>query len=94
MMEINKEKIEEALIKKAMGYDFEESVEEFSFDEQNGKLKPCKKRVSTKHMPPDIPAMKTLMTMCDESKNKYALMTEEELLEERAHLLEMLSEEK
>ena len=92
-MELKKEKIEQALLKKAMGYDFEESVEEFSLDEENGEYKPSKKRVSKKHMPPDIPAMKALLSMC-ESSNKYDLMTEEELLKERARLLEELSGEK
>ena len=93
-MKLNKEKIEKALLKKAMGYSFEESVEEFSIDEENGKLKPSKKRVSTKHMPPDIPAMKTLLSLYGENKNKYEMMSEEELLKERARLLQELLEEK
>ena len=92
-MEIKKEKIKEALMKKAMGYNFEESVEEFSLDEENGKYKPCKKRISKKYMPPDISAMKALLSICDED-SKYDLMTEEELLIERAKLLEQLSSEK
>lgn len=92
-MELKKEKIEKALMKKAMGYDFEESVEEFSLDEENGKYKPCKKRISKKHMPPDIPAMKALLSLCDNS-SKYDLMTEEELLKERARLLQELLAEK
>ena len=92
-MKIKKEIIKDALIKKAMGYSFEESVEEFSLDENDGKYKPCKKRVSTKHMPPDIPAMKALLSICD-SQSKYDLMTEEELLKERAKLLEKLLSEK
>ena len=76
-----------------MGYDFEESVEEFSVDDENGNYKPCKKRISKKHMPPDIPALKALLLLSDENKNKYDEMTEEELLAERARLLERLAEE-
>lgn len=90
---MDKQKIEQALFKKAMGYDFEESVEEFCLDEENGKYKPIKKRVSKKHMPPDIPAMKALLSMSENQNNKYDLMTEEELLKERTRLLNELMEE-
>ncbi len=90
-MKINKKKIEEALLKKAIGYDFEETVEEFCVDENGKEMKSSKRRVSKKHSPPDITALKTLLSLQEESKSKYENMTEEELLNERARLLEELS---
>ena len=92
-MEFEKEKVLDALLKKALGYDLEETVEEFSIDEQSGKMKKNKKKISKKHLPPDISAMKTLLEFFDsKTAGKYDNMTEEELLREREKLLNMLSQ--
>ena len=90
-IKLDKEEIAKALLKKALGYDVEESVEEFSINEKSGKLQKNKTKVSKKHIPPDIPAVKTLFEMFEGEKSKYDNMTEEELLKERAKLLEELS---
>lgn len=92
-MKIDKEKIAKALFKKAIGYDVEESVEEFFVDEESGELKKGKTKVSKKHLPPDIPAAKTLFELCELDEDKYDRMTEEELLKERAKILEELKKE-
>ena len=89
-LKIDKEKLAKALYKKAIGYDFEESVEEYSVDNQDGSLKKNKSRISKKHLPPDIPAMKALLSLCETNESKYDGMNEEQLLEERAKLLEEL----
>ncbi len=93
-MKFEKEKIVDALFKKALGYDTEEIVEEFVVDEESGKLKKNKKKINKKHLPPDITAVKTLLEICgEEIQNKYDNMTQEQLLEERDRLLKLLLEE-
>ena len=54
-------KVEDALIKKAVGYEVEELVEEFSVDDTQ-KPTLVKKKRSTKHFPPDISAIKILLS--------------------------------
>lgn len=93
-MKLEKEKIVQALLKKALGYDAEETTEEFVVDEQSGRLKKNKKKISKKHLPPDITAVKTLLGICeDDLKNKYESMSEKELLEEKTRLLKLLLDE-
>ena len=54
LMDSLKEKqLEEALVKRAVGYEIEEVIEEFSVDE-NKVQNLVKKKRSTKHFPPDI----------------------------------------
>jgi len=88
-IKINKDKIAKALFKKAVGYDFEESVEEFCVNESGDMIK-NKKKVNKKHLPPDVPAVKALFELCGSPEGKYDNMTEEELLIERAKILEEL----
>ncbi|MBO4412449.1 MAG: hypothetical protein J5779_00320 [Clostridia bacterium] len=88
-IKIDKDKIATALFKKAVGYDFEESVEEFCVNE-NGEMVKNKEKINKKHLPPDVPAVKALFELCVTDTGKYDNMTEEELLIERAKLLEEL----
>ena len=55
----DEEKIKKALLKKALGYNADEVIEEYSFDEE-GQIKLSKKKVTKKHYSPDISAMKVL----------------------------------
>ena len=48
------------------------------------------KKVTEKEVPPDLSALKMLK---DEFGQEYSIMSEEELLEEKKKLLEMLKEE-
>ena len=54
-----KKKITQALVKKAIGYDTVETVEEFS--EADGEIKLLKRKVTTKSVPPDVSAVKLLL---------------------------------
>ena len=90
MQKIDKDKIFDALFKKAVGYDYEETTEEFSLDDNNN-LFSNKKKINKKHSPPDIASVKALFEYCVElDQNKYSQMTEEELLAEKQKLLEQL----
>ena len=83
-------KVEDALIKKAVGYEVEEVVEEFSVDD-NQKPTLVKKKRSTKHFPPDISAIKILLSYYGEKTfDELNGLSDEELFAERDKLLEEL----
>lgn len=77
-----------ALIKKALGYDATEVVEEYVSDD-DGEVRLTKKKVTKKHLPPDLSALKMLM---EETEQPLALMTEEQLESEKERLLNLLKE--
>lgn len=83
--------IKQAIIKKALGYDATEVVEEFAQSEQ-GEVKLTKRKVTTKSVPPDITALKILID--DWAEKPVEQMSDEELEQEKARLLEMLSQTK
>ena len=85
-LNVKKEKLEKALIKKALGYDSVEVVEEYVTSE--GEIKLNKKKVTTKNVPPDLTALKILL----DGEKDIGEMTEEELENEKNRLLEILSE--
>ena len=84
--------IESALLKKALGYDHDEIVEEYVVDEQ-GVVKLAKKKVTTKHFSPDIPAAKILLEEFNKNTNIYESMTEEQLKEQKNKLIKLLKKE-
>ena len=75
-----REKIENAIAKKAAGYDYTEEVEEFSV--QDDALVVSKKKVTKKHSPPDMQAARLLAEWNGEQKQEVELLSEEELLKE------------
>lgn len=83
----DKTDLEQALIKKALGYDATEVVEEYVGDGDEIKL--SKKKVTTKNVPPDMSALKFLL---DESQKEVSEMTDQELYEEKVRLLCLLKE--
>jgi hypothetical protein len=78
----------EALIKKALGYDATEVVEEYVSGEE-GDIRLTKKKVTVKNVPPDLSALKLLI---DESDTPIESMTDEELEKEKERLMKLLSE--
>ena len=86
-----KKKITQALIKKAIGFDCVETIEEFS--ESDGEMRLLKRKVTTKVVPPDVSAAKLLMEMQTEEKD-VADMTDEELEKERIRLIKILEEKR
>ncbi len=75
-----------ALIKKALGYDATEVVEEYVSGDE-GEVKLTKKKVTKKNVPPDITALKLLMETGDRA---VSALSDEELEKEKARLLELL----
>lgn len=88
---MNENEIKEALVKKALGFESDEIVEEYSTDE-NGKPILVKRKITKKFNPPDLTALKFLFDKSDLSEDEISKMTDEQLLKERDRLLQLLKE--
>lgn len=86
-----KDAIEQALLKKALGYECDEVIEEYAKDD-DGCLVLIKKRVTKKHISPDIPAAKMLLEKLEDDKNEYETMTDNQLLDEKMRLIKLLKQ--
>ena len=87
------DKIKRALLKKALGYNANEVVEEYTCDEE-GELKLSKKKVTKKHFSPDISAVKVLFEKYYKTyEDEVLAMSDEKLLEERDELKQQLGED-
>ncbi len=83
---VKKEDLESALIKKALGYDCTETIEEYAGDEQ-GEVRLLKKKVTIKNVPPDVSALKILL---EERQKDIDQMTDEELDFEKQRLMKLI----
>ena len=81
------EKLGEALLKVALGYQVAEVTEEYA--EVDGELKLMKRKKTKKDVPPDLKAVQLLLSQNGE---EYAQWSEEELEQERKRLLALLEE--
>ena len=80
--------LKDALIKKALGYDAEEVIEEYATD-KDGVVVLSKKKVTIKNVPPDVSAIKILL---EGEVEPISTMTDEELEQEKQRLLSLLKE--
>ena len=85
---VTEQELKTALIKKALGYDQVEVVEEYVGGEE-GEVKLAKKKVTTKNVPPDITALKMLL---DEQHADLESMSDEELSAEKMRLIGLLKQ--
>lgn len=81
-------RLKKALVKKALGFDATEVIEEYSADGE-GEIKLTKKKVTTKNVPPDLGAIKMLI---DEKESSLKDMSDTELETEKERLLELLKQ--
>ncbi len=81
-------KLEDALLKVALGYQLAEVTEEYA--EVNGELKLTKRKKTKKDVPPDLKAVQMLLSG---SLEEYGSLTDEELEREKKRLLVALQEE-
>lgn len=84
-----KDLLAKILIKKAKGYVVREKTDEYSAS--GGVLELVKRKIVTKRVPPDISAVKALLTLTEMTENLETL-TDEQLQEEKARLLRALSQ--
>lgn len=85
----SEKKINEALYKKAVGYETSEVVEEFVISDE-GECKLNKRKITKKHISPDLSAVKLLLEKIQNKKGKYSEMTDEELFQEKIKIIEEL----
>lgn len=87
------DKIKRALLKKALGYNANEVVEEYTYNEE-GELKLSKKKITKKHYSPDISAVKVLFEKYYKTyEDEVLAMSDETLLQEREALKQQLRED-
>lgn len=85
--------LKKALIKKALGFESDEIVEEYTLDE-NGNSILNKRKVTKKYNPPDISAVKFFFEKNNLLSDEQLLkMTDKELSKEKKRLLKLLKEE-
>ena len=82
------EKLGEALLKVALGYQVAEVTEEYA--EVDGTLKLMKRKKTKKDVPPDLKAVQILLSQGGE---EFVQWTEEELIQEQERLLQLLETE-
>ena len=83
------EKIGEALLKVALGYQVAEVTEEYA--EVDGKLKLTKRKKTKKDIPPDLKAVQLLLA--NEEEGSLGDLSDEELEAEKARLLTLLQKD-
>lgn len=88
---MNEEEIRQALLKKALGYESDEIIEEYTTDE-NGNPVLSKRKITKKYNPPDINALRFLLEQGQLSDDEISKMTDKQLLEEKERLLKLLKE--
>ncbi len=74
------------------GITTKEIVTEYAIDEESGKLKIVKQKISEKNLPPNIDLLKLMYPYIIEDKIDYNKLTDEELEEEKQRLLKQLKE--
>ena len=80
------EKIEDALLKVALGYQISEVTEEYA--EVDGELKLTKRKKTKKDVPPDLKAVQ--MLLATDGGEEYGGWSDEELEKEKERLLATL----
>ena len=88
---MNEEQIKDALLKKALGYESDEIVEEYTTDE-NGQAVLSKRKITKKFNPPDINALRFLLEQLSLSDDEIWHMTDSQLIQEKERLLQLLKE--
>ncbi len=69
-----------------------ETTTEYALDEETGKLKIVKQKVSEKNLPPNVDLLKIIYPQMMEKKTDYNNLTDEELEQEKQRLLKELKE--
>ncbi|MBR5900414.1 MAG: hypothetical protein IKZ38_03360 [Clostridia bacterium] len=82
--------VRDAVIKRALGYDATEVVEEYSEGDE-GQIRLIKRKVTTKNVPPDPTALKLLL---EQTSTPISSLSDEQLEEEKIRLLKLLSQTK
>ena len=89
----DEDKIKKALLKRALGYNASEVVEEYAIDDE-GEKRLLKKKITKKHYSPDISAVKVLLDRYYKTYEEKVLSMSDEALEiEQTTLKQLLKRE-
>lgn len=86
-MKKQEDKINDALLKVALGFQVAEVTEEYA--EENGELKLVKRKKTKKDVPPDLKAVQLLLSV-DEGNGELRTWTDEQLEAEKQRLIGVL----
>ena len=79
------QKVKNALIKKATGYNTDEVVEEYIIEDGQQKL--VKKKITSKFVPADLTASKLLFEYCEDKQEGFENMSDDQLDKEAIKLI-------
>ena len=85
------ENIKDAILRKAVGFESDEIVEEYTTDE-NGNAVLSKRKITKKVNPPDVNALKFLLEQDSLFDDEISKMTDEQLFAEKERLLQLLKQ--
>ena len=88
---MDEEEIKNALLKRAIGFECDEIVEEYVTDEK-GNAVLSKRKVTKKFNPPDVSAVRFLLEQSSLCDDDISNMTDEQLEKEKERLLQLLKE--
>lgn len=88
---MNENDIKNALLKKALGFESDEIVEEYSTDEMGNPVL-SKRKITKKFTPPDISALRFILEQSQLSDDDISKMTDKQLLKEKERLLQLLKQ--
>ena len=88
-MKNQEEKINDALLKVALGYQVAEVTEEYA--EENGELKLVKRKKTKKDVPPDLKAVQLLLSV-EDGNGEFGNWSDEELEKEKQRLIGTLQQ--
>lgn len=86
-----KTKIEKSIIKKALGYNYKEVIDEYAIDGNQKTL--VKRKITTKNVPPDLSAVKMLLDEITKEQKDYSNMTDKEIVDEIKQVLAKLTQQ-
>lgn len=93
-IKVSEKELNNALYKKAIGYEANEIVEEYSLNE-SGDYVLNKRKITKKHISPDLTAAKLLLEkFSDRDNTEIKNMSDEELLQKKLELINLLSKKK
>lgn len=81
------EQIEKAVLRKALGYEIQEITEEYSGDNEL-----LKRKITTKHYPPDMSAVKVFVEMEDDPSCEIATLSDSQLQQLKLRLISQLND--
>ena len=84
-----KNKIKKSIIKKALGYNYKEVIDEYAIDGKQKTL--IKRKITTKNVPPDLGAVKLLLDEITNQQTDYSALSNDELVAEIKKAIENLN---